>query len=90
MQNAVNQNGNENVVGMTSANVSDAIKRVHDSNAMFAKQVAENASRLSEHVCIIKKDGTKEQYNVQKVVNAVKKSAARMLVELTDQEIQNI
>jgi hypothetical protein len=69
MQNAVNQNGNENVVGITSANVTDAIKRVHDSNTMFAKQVVESASRLSEKVCIVKKDGTKEQYNVQKVVH---------------------
>ncbi len=90
MQNAVNQNGNENVVGMTSANVSDAIKRVHDSNAMFAKQVAENASRLSEHVCIVKKDGTKEQYNVQKVVNAVKKSATRMLITFSDEDLKRI
>ena len=90
MQNAVNQNGNENVVGITSANVNDAIKRVHDSNAMFAKQVVENASRLSENVCIVKKDGTKEQYNVQKVVNAVKKSATRMLITFSDDEIKRI
>ena len=39
MQNAVNKNEKENVVGITSAHVSDAIKRVHDSNAMFAKEV---------------------------------------------------
>ena len=90
MQNAVNQNGNENVVGITSANVTDAIKRVHDSNTMFAKQVVESASRLSEHVCIIKKDGTKEQYNVQKVVNAVKKSATRMLITFSDDDIKRI
>ncbi len=42
------------------------------------------------NVQIIKKDGTLEEYNVQKVVNAVKKSAARMLVELTDEDIKNI
>ncbi|MBO6088311.1 anaerobic ribonucleoside-triphosphate reductase [bacterium] len=42
------------------------------------------------NIKIVKKDGTIEEYNVQKVVNAVKKSAARMLVELTDEEIQNI
>lgn len=41
-------------------------------------------------VKIIKKDGTKEDYNVQKVVAAVKKSAVRMLVEFTDKEIQDI
>ncbi len=42
------------------------------------------------NIKIVKKDGTLEEYNVQKVVNAVKKSAARMLVELSEQEIQNI
>ncbi len=90
MQNAVNQNSNENVVGITSANVSDAIKRVHDSNAMFTKEVADNASRLPESVSIIKKDGTKEQYNVQKVVNAVKKSATRMLITFSDEDLKRI
>ncbi len=42
------------------------------------------------NIKIVKKDGTLEEYNVQKVVNAVKKSAARMLVDLTPQDIQNI
>ena len=42
------------------------------------------------NIKIVKKDGTLEDYNVQKVVNAVKKSAARMLVELNDEDIQNI
>lgn len=44
---------------------------------------------LSE-IKIIKKDGTKEDYDVQKVVAAVKKSAARMLVEFSETELQNI
>ena len=44
-----------------------------------AKEVIDNASRLTDSVCIIKKDGTKEQYNVQKVIEAVKKSATRMI-----------
>ena len=39
---------------------------------------------------IVKKDGTLEKYDIQKVVNAIKKSAARMLVELSDSEIENI
>ena len=40
------------------------------------------------NVCIIKKDGTKEPYDVQKVVKAVKKSAARMLIEFTEKELE--
>lgn len=39
---------------------------------------------------IIKKDGTKEEYNVQKVVTAVKKSAYRVLITFTDEEINMI
>ncbi|MDO5437643.1 MAG: anaerobic ribonucleoside-triphosphate reductase, partial [bacterium] len=39
---------------------------------------------------VIKKDGTKEEYNVQKVVNAVKKSASRMMVSFSDEEIKQI
>lgn len=35
---------------------------------------------------IIKKDGTKEPFRVQKVVNAVGKSADRVMVELTEEE----
>ena len=42
------------------------------------------------NIKIVKKDGTLEEYNVQKVINAVQKSAARMLVKLTDEEIENI
>ena len=41
-------------------------------------------------VKIIKKDGTKEDYDVSKVAAAVKKSAARMLIEFSEEEIKNI
>lgn len=39
---------------------------------------------------IIKKDGTKEDFNVQKVVVAVNKSAYRALIKFTDQELDYI
>lgn len=39
---------------------------------------------------IIKKDGTKEEYNVQKVVVAVNKSAFRALITFTDEDIHKI
>ena len=41
-------------------------------------------------VKVIKKDGTKEEYNITKVVNAVKKSAARMMITFLDDEIRKI
>lgn len=39
---------------------------------------------------IIKKDGTEEEYNVQKVVSAVSKSANRALIQFTDEDIKKI
>lgn len=90
MQNAVNKNGNENVVGISSAHVTDALRRVHESNAMFAKQVIDNASRVTDNVSIIKKDGTKETFNIQKVIDAVKKSAARMMITFKEEDLKRI
>lgn len=37
-------------------------------------------------VKVVKKDGTRESFNVQKVVNAVGKSAYRALTKFTDEE----
>ena len=38
-------------------------------------------------VCIIKKDGTKEEFNEQKIEREVNKSAGRILYQFTDLEI---
>ncbi len=42
------------------------------------------------NVLVIKKDGTKEEFDNSKIINAVKKSATRMLVELSDVELKQI
>ena len=42
---------------------------------------------LNKDVKVIKKDGTKEDFNVQKVVVAVNKSAYRALIKFTEEEI---
>ena len=39
---------------------------------------------------VIKKDGTKEPYDVNKIVNAIKKSADRVMVDFTSDEIGQI
>lgn len=39
---------------------------------------------------VIKKDGTRENYNVEKVIAAINKSAARALVTFTDMELDSI
>ena len=41
-------------------------------------------------ILVIKKDGTKEAFNVQKVIVAIKKSAYRALTEFTDEEKRHI
>ena len=43
-----------------------------------------------ENVFIIKKDGTKEAFNAQKIVNAITKSAQRVLVKFNDDDYQKI
>ena len=41
-------------------------------------------------VKVVKKDGTRESFNVQKVVNAVGKSAYRALTKFTDEDKRKI
>lgn len=56
----------------------------------MSKVIGIGAKLNLDKVKIIKKDGTSEDYDIQKVVAAIKKSAARMLVEFSDKEIENI
>ena len=46
------------------------------------------ANAISNKIYIVKKDGTRESYNFQKIVNAVKKSAGRVMVELSDDDFK--
>ena len=39
---------------------------------------------------IIKKDGTLEQYNEQKIIDACNKAARRAMIELSDKDYSNI
>ena len=45
---------------------------------------------MKENCKVIKKDGTKEDFNVQKVIVAVNKSAYRALIKFTDEELRFI
>ena len=66
--------------------VSDAIKASSENLANIINFSRRNLS----NVTIVKKDGTKEKYNIEKVVEAIKKSATRMLVEFSEREIKDI
>ena len=47
-------------------------------------------STLVKDVKIIKKDGTLEEFNLEKIINAVNKSSERVLNRLTDDEIDEL
>lgn len=88
MQNALNNK--KNVVTLNSQLVSDAVKKAREGSLEFKNQVIDASCAVLENLLIVKKDGTKEKYNVKKVVNAVKKSAARMLITFDEDEISRI
>ena len=46
--------------------------------------IEQEEERKGRMVQVIKKDGTLEDFNVQKVVDAVNKSANRVLITLTE------
>lgn len=44
----------------------------------------------SKELFVIKKDGTKEKFDINKVINAVKKSATRVLLNFTQEQLDKI
>ena len=81
---------------VVSINNSNGLENAANSARMSTPDMnPKNVINLSEKINlsdikIVKKDGTLEEFDIQKVVNAIKKSAARMLVELSEQDIENI
>ena len=45
---------------------------------------------IASKVVVIKKDGTREDYNLNKIVNAVKKSAGRVMISLSDEDFSDL
>ena len=61
----------------------------------FDRKIAEhvdygNKYKPEKDIYVVKKDGSKEAFNVQKVINAVGKSAYRALTKFTEEEEGNI
>ncbi len=78
MQNAYSTNGN-NIVEFNTSKAADERKTA------FLQTKPQK-----ETIYIVKKDGTREEYNIPKIINAVNKSAARMLVTLNDEDLKEI
>ena len=66
--------------------VSDAIKATSETLTNIINFTRRNLSDIT----IVKKDGTKEKYNIEKVVDAIKKSATRLLIDFNEKEIKDI
>jgi len=75
-----------NASNLQHSNVTDAIKNTNET----LSNIINFSRRNINNITIVKKDGTKEKYNIEKVVSAIKKSAARMLVEFSDKQIKDI
>ena len=88
MQNSLNNDSK--VVKLNSQLLSEAIKNAKEGSLEFKNSLIDISNAVLENISIIKKDGTCEKYNVQKVVTAIKKSAARVLIELNSDEIEKI
>ena len=100
MQNSLNKE--RNIVEFTSPKTTaatDVIKGTAVPNGEFVSQVAKlnepsKAAQIAplkiKTVHVIKKDGTREEFDNRKIINAVKKSAVRALVNLTDEDLKQI
>ena len=85
MQNSLNNSRNtvENVVKVNSEAFTNAMKTMAQEGKNFTPQCL-NA------IHIVKKDGTLEDFNIQKIINAVSKSAQRMLVKFSQNDLYKI
>ena len=88
MQNSMNKSHekSENIVEIHSNVFTNAIKAMSGEAKSFTPQTLLDMSKT----CIIKKDGTLEEFNIQKIVNAVTKSAQRVLIKFTKEQEQKI
>ncbi len=98
MQNSINKEGNIVEFSSTRAaagTTTDVMRNSGIPNKEFISQVAQlQAQQIKpakiENIHVIKKDGTKESFDPAKIVNAISKSATRVLVKLSEQEVKDI
>lgn len=96
MQNSLNKEGT--VVEFTSKTAADAKRGVTAPNELVSQvsklNVQSEALKITplkaKAIHVIKKDGTSEPFDNVKIINAVKKSATRALVQLTDEDLKEI
>ena len=95
MQNSLNK---ENILDFTpkTSNIKSGVSTPndfisHSKNISIGIEGNSSIKTLeTSKIYVIKKDGTKEPFDDRKIVNAVKKSATRALVEFSDEDLKNI
>ncbi len=79
------------VINLNSSNIVESNKSsILQYNLANHKKTTVMPNILFDKINIIKKDGTKEEYNFQKIISAVNKSANRMLVSFSEAELSNL
>ena len=92
MQNSLNKERNIVEFTPSTKTTTDVIKGSAVSPVSKITEPIKTAqiTPIKKGVFVIKKDGTREEFDNRKIINAVKKSATRMLVNFTDEELKEI
>ena len=94
MQNSVNKNvnttnNNDNLKQQRDV-LANATKIMTGDTKLFTPDELLKNHQLLEKVSIVKKDGTLEKFDFQKIINAISKSAARMLISFSEMDLRRI
>ena len=87
MQNSINENVGENVVQLHSDILKNVVKAVTGDSKSSAEVIDEIQKKNENKISIIKKDGTLEKFDIQKMIKAISKSADRMMVKFSEDEL---
>ena len=90
MQSSAMNNNNLNENKQQNGDLANAVK-VMANPSDFTPQLLLDMQILNENkICIVKKDGTHEKFNIQKIINAISKSAERMLIKFNENQLRQI
>lgn len=90
MQSSAKNNSDLNENKQQNEVLANAVKKMANPSD-FTPQLLLDIQILNENkICIVKKDGTHEKFNIQKIINAISKSAERMLIKFNENQLRQI
>lgn len=90
MQSSAKNNSDLNENKQQNEVLANAVKKMANPSD-FTPQLLLDMQILNENkICIVKKDGTHEKFNIQKIINAISKSAERMLIKFNENQLRQI